>query len=420
MKYSAFDATVLRDDYAKPGKINEMSKKFLFNQLSLLESGALTIKDNVVSRSFGRHGAEFPLSASVRVHHPRFFTRVLTGGVIGAAESYMDGDWITDDLAALCRILARNGAALSGVDRKLRFIAEPTLKLFHFWNRNSKLGSQRNIAAHYDLGNDFFETFLDDTMAYSSGYFTSDDESLEQASENKFDRLCQKLELNAQDNVLEIGSGWGGFACRAAKKYGCRVTTVTISQEQLEGARRRVAAEGLNDRVSVEFRDYRDIRGTYSKIASIEMIEAVGHEYYPVFLKQCMDLLREDGLLGLQAITIRDQNYHAARRNVDFIKRYIFPGGCLPSHTALCQVATKHTDLALNQVEDMTIHYAHTLARWRERFLANESRVAELGYPESFRRMWNFYLCYCQAGFEERLTGVSQLVFARPGYRGTL
>ena len=362
--------------------------------------------------------ADYPLSASVRVYNPRFYSRVIIGGVIGAAESYMDGDWITEDLTTLCRVLARNGDALSLLDKKFRFIAEPALKVYHAWNRNSRRGSQRNIAAHYDLGNDFFETFLDETMAYSSGYYENEDDSLLQASTNKFNRLCQKLSLKSTDHVLEIGSGWGGFACHAAKNFGCKVTTVTISREQLAGTQKRIQEAGLSALVEARYCDYRDITGRFDKIASIEMIEAVGHQYYGIFMKKCMALLKDDGLLGLQAITIRDQHYHAARRNVDFIKRYVFPGGCLPSHTTLCNVATAHTDFVLSHVEDMTSHYARTLSDWREGFLSNETQVASLGYSEAFRRMWHFYLCYCAAGFEERLTGVSQLVFARPGYRG--
>lgn len=420
MKDAMTETTVLGATRAKTSKLDSLCRKTVLARLHCLESGAITLRDSGRKHLFGTFGEDFPVAATVRVYHPRFYTRIAMGGVIGAAESYMDGDWTTDDLAGLCRILARNGATLSAMDKRMSALKAPMLKLYHAFNKNSRSGSRRNIAAHYDLGNDFFRTFLDETMAYSSGYFAHDGDSLAQASINKFDRLCQKLDLNPDDHLLEIGSGWGGFACHAAKTYGCRVTAVTISREQLAVTRQRIAEEGLQDRVTALFRDYRDITGTYTKIASIEMIEAVGHAYLPCFFKQCMRLLRPDGLLGIQAITIRDQHYHAARRKVDFIKRYIFPGGCLPSHTALCHVATRHTDLALVRVDDMTPHYAKTLAKWRERFLENESRIAGMGYSESFRRMWDFYLCYCQAGFEEHLTGVSQLVYARPGYRAGL
>ena len=420
MKTSAFDTRFLSGVAAKPGRFDRFCRRLVFKRLAKLDQGAITIKDGHEKHLFGGFHDNFPVAASVRVYNPRFYSRIATGGVIGAAESYMDGDWATDNLPGLCRILARNGATLSAMDKRMSAVKAPLLQLYHWLNKNNRGGSRRNIAAHYDLGNDFFQTFLDETMAYSSGYFESEGEDLAQASINKFDRLCKKLRLTADDHLLEIGSGWGGFACHAAKTYGCRVTTITISREQLAVTRQRIQEEGLGDLVTAKFCDYRDIEGTYSKIASIEMIEAVGHQYYPTFFKQCMRLLREDGLLGLQAITIRDQNYHFARRNVDFIKRYIFPGGCLPSHTTLCHVATRHSDFSLTQVDDMTPHYAKTLAQWRERFLENEQRIAGLGYSESFRRMWNFYLCYCQAGFEEHLTGVSQLVYARPGYRATL
>lgn len=420
MKHSAFDTTLLEGLSAEPVKCDTLCRRMVHKRLSGIEEGAITITDPMGKYVFGQFSEGFPVAAAVRVYQPRFYARIAMGGSIGAAESYMDGDWATDDLPSLCRILARNSATLDAMDKRLSDIQAPLLKAYHWFNKNSRSGSRRNIAAHYDLGNDFFQTFLDETMAYSSGYFESDTDSLAQASINKFDRLCQKLHLNADDHLLEIGSGWGGFACHAAKTYGCKVTTITISREQLAITQERIREEGLADRVTARFCDYRDVTGTYTKIASIEMIEAVGHQYYPTFFKQCMRLLRRDGLLGLQAITIRDQQYNFARRNVDFIKRYIFPGGCLPSHTTLCNVATKHSDLALIRLDDMTPHYARTLARWRERFLANEPRIAGLGYSESFRRMWNFYLCYCQAGFEEHLTGVSQLVYARPGYRAPL
>jgi cyclopropane-fatty-acyl-phospholipid synthase len=417
MKHSAFDTTILQTATRKAGRLDSLCRTILVRRLEKLQRGALTFQDGPQKDHFGTYRDDFPVNVTVRIFQPRFYTRIVMGGVIGAAESYMDGDWATDDLAGLCRILAHNGATLSAMDKRMSALKAPLLQAYHALNQNSRSGSRKNIAAHYDLGNDFFKTFLDETMAYSSGYFERDSDSLDQASINKFDRLCQKLRLHPGDHLLEIGSGWGGFACHAARKYGCRVTTVTISREQLELTRQRIQHEGLQHLVTARFCDYRDIDGTFSKIASIEMIEAVGHQYYPTFFKQCMHLLREDGLLGLQAITIRDQHYHIARRNVDFIKRYIFPGGCLPSLTTLCHVATRHSDFSLTQVDDMTPHYARTLAIWRERFLDNEHHIAQLGYSESFRRMWNFYLCYCQAGFEERLTSVSQLVYARPGFR---
>ncbi len=420
MKHSAFDTTQLEGVSVEPVKCDSLCRRMVLKRLTGLEEGVLHLSDPREKHTFGSYSDAFPVTASVRVYQPRFYSRIALGGSIGAAESYMDGDWATDDLPSLCRILARNSATLDAMDRRLSDIQAPFLKAYHWFNKNSRSGSRKNIAAHYDLGNDFFKTFLDETMAYSSAYFESEEDSLAQASTNKFDRLCCKLNLNENDHLLEIGSGWGGFACHAAKTYGCQVTTITISKEQLAITQERIREEGLEDRVTAKFSDYRDITGTYTKIASIEMIEAVGHQYYPTFFKQCMRLLTREGLLGLQAITIRDQQYNLARRNVDFIKRYIFPGGCLPSHTTLCNVATKHTDLALVRLDDMTPHYAKTLAKWRERFLENEASIAALGYSESFRRMWCFYLCYCQAGFEEHLTGVSQLVYARPGYRAPM
>ncbi|MCA9773815.1 MAG: class I SAM-dependent methyltransferase, partial [Myxococcales bacterium] len=270
------------------------------------------------------------------------------------------------------------------------------------------------IAAHYDLGNDFFELFLDETMTYSCGVFERPEASMAEASRAKIDRLCRKLRLGPGDHLLEIGTGWGAFAIHAARKYGCRVTTTTISREQHAWAARKVREAGLEDRVTLLLSDYRDLTGTYDKLVSVEMIEAVGAAYVPGFLAKCASLLRPEGLMALQAITVREQSYAAHLGTVDFIKRYIFPGGELVGLGALCDAVGRATDLRVEHVEDLSPHYAETLRRWRERFEKNRAAIADLGYPERFLRMWEYYLTYCEGGFAERYVGGAQIVLAKP------
>jgi len=297
-----------------------------------------------------------------------------------------------------------------------RLIA-PIRKLLHWVNRNTRSGSRRNIAAHYDLGNDFFRLWLDPTMMYSSAVFERDDMSLEEASLAKLDRICRKLELSPNDHVLEIGTGWGGFAVYAASQYGCRVTTTTISREQYEYAKQRVEEAGLQDRVELLLKDYRDLDGKYDKLVSIEMIEAVGNEFMDTYFDQCARLLREDGMMLLQAITIADQRYKSALKSVDFIQRYIFPGGFLPSVTAILQSVTASSNMRIYHLEDIGAHYAETLKRWREAFARNLNRIWSMGYGEEFLRMWHYYYCYCEGGFKERAIGTVQVLFVKPGSR---
>jgi len=353
----------------------------------------------------------------VQVRHPRAYRRVLAGGTIGAAEAYMDGDWDTNDLAGLCGVFARNADAMGAIEGWPVRLAMPLLRLANAARRNTRRGSRRNIAAHYDLGNAFYAEWLDKTMTYSSAYFAHAHEDLAAASVNKLERMCRMLELRREDHVLEIGGGWGSFAVHAAERYGCRVTTTTISREQHAHLVARVAAAGLSDRVTVLLEDYRDLRGTYDKIASIEMIEAVGAEYLETFLAKCAALLKPDGRLALQAILIRDQQYRDYLRSVDFIRKYIFPGGSLPSASVILDAAARATDLGLVALDDMTPHYALTLRRWRERFMDRAAAIRAQGFDERFMRMWEFYLAYCEAGFAERLTTCAQMVFARRGFR---
>jgi cyclopropane-fatty-acyl-phospholipid synthase len=329
----------------------------------------------------------------------------------------MARSWDCSELTDLIRIILRNEHLLKSLDGGFGKLMQPVHKAFHLLHRNSLSGSRKNIGAHYDLGNDMFELFLDPTMMYSSGIFEDSGYSMEQASTAKLDRICRKLQLNEGDHLLEIGTGWGGFAIYAAKKYGCHVTTTTISRQQHDYARHRILQEGLQDKINLLCEDYRNLTGKYDKIVSIEMIEAVGHAYYKTYFQQCSNLLKPDGMMLIQSITIADQRYEAAKDRVDFIKRYIFPGGCLPSVNVIANNIAEHTDMRLYQLEDIGQHYATTLAKWRKRFFSNIEKIQDLGYSEAFVRMWNFYLCYCEGGFRERSIGTVQALLTKPSCR---
>jgi len=355
----------------------------------------------------------------MEIHDPSFFRSLALRGHIGAAESYVRGEWSSPELADVMRLFARNREALDGLERGTALLARPALALLRLLNRNTRRGSVRNIHAHYDLGNDFFATFLDETMTYSSGIFENDATSLRDASIAKYDRICRKLGIGPDDHVVEIGSGWGGFAIHTAATYGCRVTTTTISREQHRLATERVAAAGLDDLVTVLLRDYRDLEGTYDKLVSIEMVEAVGHQYLDTYFEKCASLLTPNGTAAIQAITVQDSWYDPKQRQVDFIKRYIFPGSFVPAISTLTG-SSAVTDLRLVHLEDITAHYAVTLRRWRERFLEKAEDVRALGFDDAFQRLWEFYFAYCEGGFAEAVLGVVQLVFAKPLAKGSL
>jgi cyclopropane-fatty-acyl-phospholipid synthase len=385
--------------------------------LSRLSEGLLSVRAGEDwSAVFGRPAFD-GLAAHVTVHDPRFWRRVALGGSLGAAEAYADGDWDADDLTAAVRLLVRNRGALSAMEGPLTRASQTIEAVRHLLRRNTRQGARRNIADHYDLGNDFFARVLDPTMTYSCGLFERPDSTLEEASVAKIDVLCRRLRLGPRDHLLEIGTGWGALAIHAARRYGCRVTTTTISGNQHALATERVRAAGLEGTVEVLLRDYRDLEGTYDKLVSVEMIEAVGAEYYPAFFAKCAALLREDGLMAMQAITVDDREFERARREVDFIKRWIFPGGCLPSTSALLAAAKAASDLRLRHLDDIGPHYATTLAAWRDRSEAAAAEgVRPLAEPH-FRRLWRYYLSYCEAGFRERYLGDVQLLFARPRAR---
>ncbi|MEM9529648.1 MAG: cyclopropane-fatty-acyl-phospholipid synthase family protein [Pseudomonadota bacterium] len=379
-----------------------------------IDSGFITLVDAWGETSFGDPDAPPELRARVEVRDPALYSAAAFAGALGAAESFMDGHWEADDLTTVIRVLVRNKHVLNSMERGLARLTAPLLKRLHRRNRNTRDGSARNIAAHYDLGNEFFGLFLDRNMMYSSAVYQDPSETLEKASDRKLDRICRKLALKPGDEVLEIGTGWGGFAVFAATRYGCHVTTTTISREQHAYAQERVEKAGLSDRITLLKKDYRDLTGRYDKLVSIEMIEAVGHQYLDTYITQCSQLLKDDGAFLLQAITIADHIYPQALKGVDFIQRYIFPGSFIPAVSAICDSAARVSDMRLFHLEDIGPSYALTLREWRRRFMSRLDEVRAMGYPESFIRMWEYYLCYCEGGFLERSIGDAQMLFTKP------
>ncbi len=401
----------------KPTTLDALARRVVRARLESLRNGQIVITENGRHETFGAVTDDQPLTVQLTINDPRFYSDIAFGGAVGAGESYMHGCWSCDELTTLVRILVKNRDVLLDMDSGTANLTRPLQKMFHWLNRNTRSGSRRNIAAHYDLGNDFYGLWLDKRMMYSSAIFEHVDMSLEAASVAKLDRICRKLNLSPADHVLEIGTGWGGFAIYAAANYGCRVTTTTISRQQHDYAQQAIADAGLEDRITLLQSDYRDLDGQYDKLVSIEMIEAVGHEYHDSYFRKCCELLRQDGLMLLQAITIADQHYDRAKKTVDFIKRYIFPGGCLPSVTAMSGTLTRVTDMRIVDLEDIGPHYAATLRHWRERFFSNIDRVRGMGFSEEFIRMWQYYLCYCEGGFLERAIGNVQMLMMRPDAR---
>jgi len=396
---------------------DQLARKLFFRQFEKLDAGSLVFEDFLGRREFGDARDAGSSSILVNVWDTRFYTDVILGGTVGAAEAYIRGYWSCDDLTGLIRFLVVNRPVLDNMNTGAAKIAAPLRRILHHINRNTKAGSRRNISAHYDLGNEFFRLWLDETMMYSAAVFERPDMTLREASVAKLDRICRKLALTPADHVLEIGTGWGGFAVHAAQHYGCRVTTTTISKEQFEYAKERVARAGLSDRVTLLLEDYRDLEGQYDKIVSIEMIEAIGHEFLDVYFGRCTELLRPDGMMLLQAITIADQRYDAALKSVDFIQRYIFPGGFLPSVNAMLRSVTRSTDMRIYHLEDIGAHYAMTLNQWRDRFSSSLQRVREQGFSEEFIRMWQYYFCYCEGAFVERAIGNVQILLTKPACR---
>lgn len=390
-----------------------LARKLVLSKLDRLAQGRLEVMEGGQMHVFGQCSGDFPVPVRLQVLDPDFYADVAFGGTVGAGEAYILGLWRCDDLTGLIRLMARNREAMEALEGGAGSLLKPVNKAFHWWHRNSVKGSRRNIAAHYDLGNDFFALFLDPTLSYSCGIFERPDATLEEASVAKLDRICRKLALEPDDHVLEIGTGWGGFAIHAAGRYGCRVTTTTISGAQYRLAAERIRQAGLEDRITLLQKDFRELEGTYDKLVSVEMIEAVGEANISRFFQVCDQRLRPDGKMLLQGITIADSFYDNYRKSVDFIQRYVFPGGFLPSVSSLCQAVKRHTGMRLFHLEDIGPHYVDTLRHWRQNFMTNLDAVRALGYPPEFIRLWEFYLCYCEGGFAERTTGNMQMVLVK-------
>ena len=411
-------AKVATYDNPRHGAFDRFLRRQLLDRLGQLRHGRVLLTEDGGQLEFGEPAASHPdLQIRMDVLDPAFYRAVATNGSVGAGEAYMDGLWRCDDLVGLVRLLVRNRDLLDGMETGIARLGGMAQRTWHALRRNTRDGSRRNIAAHYDLGNDFFGLFLSPDLMYSSAIWAGPADTLEDASTRKLERICRKLDLKPTDRVVEIGTGWGGFALYAAQQHGCHVTTTTISREQHALAGERVAAAGMGDRVALLLEDYRDLRGQYDKLVSIEMVEAIGAPYLDAYFARLGALLKPDGVALLQAITIEDHRYEQALKSVDFIKRHVFPGSFIPSVNALLAAKTRTSDLALIQLEDFGASYALTLEAWRERFMAKLAQVRAQGFDERFIRMWEFYLAYCEGGFRERSIGVSQLLLAKPGHR---
>lgn len=382
--------------------------------MSGLHRDRIVLRDGLGVVTLGAgEGAE--LQAEVEILDPAFYPAAVLEQSAGVGRAFMAGWWRCGDLVTLIRIFSRHEEVLRRWTRAAMTVLAPWQRLALWSRRNSPDGSRRNISEHYDLGEEFFETFLDPSLTYSCAYFTDGASDLEGAQREKLDRACRKLALQPDDHLLEIGTGWGSLALHAAREYGCRVTSTTISREQARYARQRVAEAGLGDRIEIVERDYRDLRGRFDKLISIEMIEAVGVKFYPVYFRRCSELLKDDGAMLLQAITVDDRHFEHDAKHEDFIKRYIFPGGVLPSIQVIARQVAQATDLQIAHLEDLTAHYAETLRLWRERLLAAADRIRALGRDDIFLRCWEFYFAYCEGGFRERRIGDVQVLLVKPG-----
>jgi cyclopropane-fatty-acyl-phospholipid synthase len=385
----------------------------VINLFDKIEAGGLTFH---LPDGSGRHFGDqrSPLQARMMIHDYRFFKDAVLGGDVGLGEAYMKGLWDSDDIPLLFSVLIKNRWALANGHMTTAWLARQKDRLLHTLRANTLGGSRKNIGEHYDLSNDFFRTFLDPTMLYSCGLYQGENDTCEDAQRHKLQSIIEKAQIKPADHVLEIGCGWGGFAMEAVRETGCRVTGITISEEQYALAQERVREAGLQDKITILFKDYRNMAGLFDKIVSIEMLEAVGHKYLGTFFTTCDKLLKPAGKLVIQVITIPDQSYENYRRTSDWIKKYIFPGGHLPSVTAMADVVTHQTSLLMENLEDIGTNYARTLKDWRESFTRNMDKINALGFDEVFRRKWIYYLATCEAGFRERAIGDIQVVFRKP------
>jgi len=410
-------AMALARDVPDATFIQRLARRAMLAKLGGITHGRLEVHEGGHHLVFGTLTPAFPDPVVVRVRSPEFYADLAFDGSIGAGESYMLGLWDCDNLVDLVRLMIANRGVLDALEGGTAWLKRPLHKLFHHLHRNTVKGSRRNIHAHYDLGNDFFRLFLDDTLMYSAAVFETPEMGLQEASIAKLDRICRKLELTPDDHLLEIGTGWGGLAIHAASRYGCRVTTTTISDAQYQLADERIRAAGLENRITLLKEDFRNLRGQFDKVVSVEMIEAIGEANIGAFFEVCGRCLKPEGRLLVQAITIADQLFDGYRKSVDFIQRFIFPGGFLPSLTLLCEQAGKRSGLRVFHLEDIGPHYATTLQHWRENFHANYQALVDLGHSREFLRLWDFYFCYCEGGFRERTTGDMQILYVNSGDR---
>ena len=394
--------------------INKLARNIVSHQLAKIHHGQLLITENKKVSVFGTRNR---IRADIKVLNPNFYAYILFGGSIGAAESYMRGDWRSKNLTDVIRLMAVNSAAMDSMEGSYKVLLQPLLKIIHYLNKNTVAGSKKNIVRHYDLSNDFFALFLDTSMMYSSAIYANTKMNLEEAAINKIKIICEKLKLKSTDRLVEIGSGWGGFAIYAAQNYGCHVTTTTISEQQFLYVKNKIKQLKLSKKITLVKKDYRQLTGKYNKLVSIEMIEAVGHHFYDTYFSKIATLLTDDGDALIQAITIRDQRYKAALKSVDFIQKYIFPGSTIPSVTSMQESLTRSTDMTIFDIQDIGSDYARTLNAWKVKFVANKARIKELGFDAEFMRMWFFYFCYCEGGFKEKVISDIHLHLTKPLYR---
>ena len=390
---------------------DKWAKSLFLKFLEKITRAYLIVKDSESVNFFG--DPESDLHVTLQINDDKAYADFLVGGSLGAGESYIRGEWDCSNLTDLIKLFARNMKLVESMDSGLAKIGSPILRTLHWMNRNTKAGSRKNIEAHYDLGNDFFKLFLDPSMMYSSAIFESEKTSLQEAQEYKLKTICEKLQLNEDDHLLEIGTGWGAMAIYAAENYGCKVTTTTISKEQYALAKERIREKNLDHKIDLLLMDYRDLSGSFSKVVSIEMVEAVGHEYLEEYFQKCSELTAENGLFLMQVITIPDQRYDKARKEIDFIKRYIFPGSCIPSVERINGCIRTNTDYRLVDMDEYAWHYAKTLNLWHKNLMEHKNEIKKL-FSEEFLRMWQFYFSYCEGGFYERVIGSSQMLFAKP------
>ena len=408
---TAEQESTLSLDEGKPAGFWERA---LCRQLKKITRGCLTLQAGNQTQQMGTV-SEGTISANIEVHNPAFFRKTCLGGSLGVADSYADGDWDTNDLVAVFRLFLQNQEVMDGMESGWASLLNRIARWGYLLSqKNTRKGSRKNIALHYDLGNDFYELMLDPTMTYSCGIFNSPECTLEEASLAKYDRIIDQLDIQPHHHVLEIGCGWGGFAHRLAERTEAKLTATTISNRQFEYAQDRIQKAGFHDRISIVKQDYRDLVGQFDRIVSIEMIEAVGHEFLPTYFSQISDLLVSDGAAMIQGITMPDHRYTQYLKEVDYIRTRVFPGSCVPSASAMIEATVKKSDLRPADLHDFGYHYSRTLREWRMRFLENEEEIKKLGYDDHFRRAWLYYLCYCEAGFEEGYTGDIHLLLAKP------